>query len=124
MLFRSHGGSNSKGRQFYAFAGDMNSASPTYYFGPFGRATKRIDNSALMSDAACLDVANAELRKSVGLAQSLSFTSLQNPALDVGDVIMCEFLDLSTEFHIVDDLSLDFNSGSMSVSTRSQIVSI
>jgi len=118
------GGTKANGKQAWSQSYDLNPASPTYYNGPFGRARKVIENSALITDGDCYNLAIAELRKVTGLAKSVAFTSLRNPALEVGDIILFEFFNGETELHILDSYTFDFTSGEMQADTRSQVVSI
>lgn len=118
------GGTKSNNQQATAEVFDHNPASPTYYLGPFGRARKLVENSALITDAQCMAVAQAELRKVTGLAKSVSFTSLRNPALEVGDIILFTFFDAEQELHMLDSFTYDFASGEMSAETRAQVVNL
>lgn len=119
-----YGGTKFNNQQAIWFATNNNPSSPTYYNGPFGKAVKRIENSALTSDTACGNLAQAELRKVAGLAKSVSFTSLRNPALETGDIIQFDFFDGETELHILESFSIDFTSGEMSADTRAQVVNL
>lgn len=97
---------------------DMNPLSPTFYDGFFGRRTLRINNDLLTSNDACVLAAEAQLKNLQGLAKRITFTSLWNPALDVGDIVLFTFLDGSTEIHMVDSLNFDLASGEMTGETR------
>lgn len=103
----------------YAEAVDMSVLSPTYYLGNFGKKTMQISNDMLTTTAACAAVASEQLKNHQGLARPVSFTSLWNPALDVGDLVLFTFLDGSQEIHLIDSLSFDLASGVMSGQTRS-----
>jgi hypothetical protein len=118
------GGTKTNGKQAWGRVYDLNPGSPTYYNGPFGRTRRIIENSAVTTDAQCTAIAMAELRKVTGLAKSVSFTSLRNPALEVGDILLFEFFDSETELHILDGFTYDFASGEMSAETRAQVVNL
>lgn len=106
------------GTRVYAIAEDTSSASPTYFNGPFGRKTIRIESDTLTTKAACYAAATSQLQNLTGLSKKVSFTSLWNPALQEGDICLFTFTDDTQEFHLIDSLSFDFGSGEMSGETR------
>lgn len=118
------GGRKSDGTQAYSTVANYDSNSPTFYNGPFGRTRKVIDNSALVTDQQCYALARSELRRSSGLSQTVSFTSLRNPALEAGDIILFKFFDGEEELHVLDGFTFDFASGVMSAETRARVVNI
>jgi hypothetical protein len=107
------------GDRVYSEVFDNYALSPTFYNGKFGRKTKTISNDLLTTSDQCSVVAYEQLKNHQGLAKSIQFKSLWNPALDVGDLVLFTFLDGSQEIHLIDSLSLDLASGEMSGQTRS-----
>lgn len=107
------------GDRAFAQAIDSYSLSPTYYDGKFGRKTLVISNDLLTTAEACSVVAYEQLKNHQGLAKSINFTSLWNPALDAGDLVLFTFLDGSQEIHLIDSLSFNLASGEMQGNTRS-----
>lgn len=99
---------------------DLNPASPTYWNGPFGRRTKRIENSALTDNGACRASAEAQLRNFLGLTRSLNFEIVANPALDPGDIVKVIYLDESFEYHLIDSLSIPLGTGAFTAQTRAK----
>jgi hypothetical protein len=104
--------------QAYALAFDSNPDSPTYFNGPFGRSTLRIDNPLLVSNAQCADAAVSNLRNSLGLSRSVSFSSVGNPALEAGDYVLFTFGGGGQEVHILDSFSIPLGAGDFSGDTR------
>ena len=66
---------------------DTNPASPTYVNGPYGDVVSVISSSLVTTTAQALAMAQATLTRSVGVAESLTFDAIVNPAHDVNDVI-------------------------------------
>lgn len=104
--------------QPYALAFDNDPASPTYYNGPFGKAIKRIDNQLLTTTEQCTDASVAALKNSLGLARSIEFTAIGNPALDAGDYVLFTFSNGSQEVHLLDSYSYPLGPGDFSGTTR------
>jgi chitodextrinase len=106
------------GGQPYALAFDNDPTSPTFYGGPFGRSIKKIENSLLTNQAQCQEAAVAELRNHLGLARSVEFEALGNPALDEGDYILFTFSNGSQETHLLDSYSYPLGPGGFRANTR------
>lgn len=104
--------------QPYALAYDNDPNSPTYYNGPFGKSTKRVDNQLLTSVAQCTEAAVAELKNNLGLSRATDFGAIGNPALDVGEHILLSFLDGSQEVHLLDNYSYPLGPGEFTGNTR------
>ena len=104
--------------QAMAVVADTNPASPTYWNGLFGKKTLRVSNSRLVSDEQCLIAAQAKLKNSLGLSKNVSFGSIANPALDVGDIILVIYPDGTEEIHLLDSFDLPLGNGSMTGTTR------
>lgn len=96
--------------------------SPLRWGGPFGRVTKRIDDSTLRTAAQCKARADVELRKYTGAAYSIDFTAVPNPALDVGDIILAEYLNDTQELHLVSNLTIPLGSGQFSGSSKGMVL--
>lgn len=102
----------------FAQAFDLSSNNHAGYFSPFGKKSKRIDNSALTTNLQCLLVAQQQLKNLAGVSKTIEFTSLLNPALFEGDIVMFKFMDGTSEIHLVDTLAIDLHSGEMTGTTR------
>lgn len=99
------------------FAYDLDPNSATYYNGPFGGSSLKTTNPLLTTSAQCQDAANSLLNSVTGLARSMTFNCLPNPALETGDLILVTFADGSKELHLID--SYQFSSaGDFSATTR------
>lgn len=112
------GATAESGTRVYAYATDSNAASPTFFNGPFGRKTMRIESDTLTTKIACYAAATSQLQNLTGLSKKVSFTSLWNPALQEGDTCLFTFTDGTQEYHLIDSLSFDFGSGEMTGETR------
>jgi hypothetical protein len=105
------------------FAADTDTRSPTYWgpasslpYGPyvktpFGQATYRYTNNLLTTASQCTTAAQGQLANFLGLARSLDFTCVPNPALDGGDIVLVEYLGSQSELHLIDRLSIPIGSG-------------
>lgn len=112
-----YGAANSDGARPFAQVFDTNPKSPTFYGGPFGRKTLRMENESLTTAAQCENAARQQLKNLAGLSRTVGFTSLANPALDVGDILNFEFFN-DQEFHLLDSMDITLGTGSMSCGTR------
>jgi len=79
--------------------------------------------------AVAMGIAQGILYKVMGTTETLSLGMISNPALDGGDVIRVIAPAVGSDpaqiyQHFVDTISLDLNTGSMSLGTRSQAVAI
>lgn len=88
-------------------ATDDNPASPTYYYGSFGRVPRWYASPLITSAAQAKTAAEAILRRSLGQSSEVKFTSLTNPALEPGDLITVRrtSLGIDTDF-IVDSVEI------------------
>ena len=91
----------------------MDPNSRTYWFGPFGQKRFDTSNQALTTKKQCAAAAGKLLKKFTGLSRNASFTSLCNPALDVGDIITYQDLTGDEELFMVESLQISFSSGVM-----------
>jgi hypothetical protein len=87
------------------------------------------DSPTIMSAGAALAAAQTILYRVLGNTETLSLGLLSNPALDVNDVIRVVAPAVNTDpaniyQHFIDSFTLDLVTGSMSLNTRSQAVSI
>lgn len=100
---------------------DLNAASTTYFNGKFGKRILRINNELLLTNTAAAAAALTKLAAVSGLAKTIQFKSLWNPAVTASDIILFEYFDSTTnELHLIDQVTFDFASGEMSGNTRSQ----
>lgn len=82
-------------------ATDVDPNSPTYWGGPFGRRPMFYSSSTLITEAACIQAANMRLAAAKAPNASGNFSSLPNPALEVGDVLRVLHEDGTRELHQV-----------------------
>ncbi|MEH0417787.1 DUF5047 domain-containing protein [Streptomyces sp. B21-083] len=82
-------------------ATDSDTNSPTYWGGPFGRRPTFYSSPTLITLAACTQAANLKLAAAKSPNASGNFSSLPNPALEVGDVLRVLHEDGTRELHQV-----------------------
>lgn len=82
-------------------ATDIDPNSPTYWGGPFGRRPMFYSSATLITLAACTQAANMRLAAAKAPNASGNFSSLPNPALEVGDVLRVLHEDGTRELHQV-----------------------
>ncbi|TDP97643.1 DUF5047 domain-containing protein [Labedaea rhizosphaerae] len=101
---------------------DLNVASPTYWFGPYGQVPRFYSSSFIVTQAQADAAATAMLQKSIGLPSTMDFQSIVNPALEGGDVVGLEYeADTPTRNYILDTFTVPLVPGSaMSATTRQQ----
>lgn len=70
-----------------------------------------------------LTAATSLLHKAVGVASSLTLSTIVNPALDAGDVIAVNLPDGTAELHVIDALTIPLGEGDpMPITTRKQVL--
>ncbi len=96
-----------------AVATDDDPTSPSYYYGPFGKKPRRYASPFITTNAQALSAAEAILASNIGVAASVDFGLVPNPALEAGDValIVREALDVN-ELHLIDVLSIGLSAES------------
>lgn len=82
-------------------ATDVDPNSPTYWGGPFGRRADFYTSATLVTLPACTQAANMRLAAAKAPNASGNFSSLPNPALEVGDVLRVLHEDGTRELHQV-----------------------
>lgn len=103
----------------WAAVSDTNPLSATYIGGPFGIKTRFYASSLLTTGAQCSSAASAILARTTGMQGSVTLTTLVNPALDAGDVLLVR--DSGTvAAHIIDTLTIPLSpKDSQQITTRS-----
>lgn len=103
---------------------DDNPDSPTYYYGPFGKVTRKYSSPFLSTEAQCVSAANALLAADLGVTRSVSFTALVDPRRETSDVVNVKRDAVGVdELHIVDRLTMGLKAGDvMQGSVRAQQV--
>jgi hypothetical protein len=103
-----------------ALVTDNDTGSPTYWGGPFGRRPMFYSSSVLTTTAACQAAATLKLAAAKAPNASGDITSLPNPALEPGDVLLVVHPDDSRELHQVASFSVPLDDGgSFPISTIS-----
>lgn len=112
-------GENSGNTPVVGIALDDNPASPTYYYGDFGKVTFSYSSEYVTSTAQANQVAENILAQKLGTGQQISFDAMVNPALEPLDVVLLQRERLGVnEMHILDSLQIPLGLGSMSGVTR------
>jgi hypothetical protein len=105
-------------------ATDENTLSPTYYFGPFGKAPRFYASPFITTDAQAEAAAQSILDRELGTLEQVSFGAFVLPHLEPGDTarITREVTGID-EDHVIDSLTIPLAaSDSMSGATRARQV--
>lgn len=103
---------------------DDRDTSPTNYFGRFGKKPKFYSSTFIATDAQAMDAAQGLKSKEMGIAQSVNFGSLVNPALEPDDIARItrtleDGFPVIDEDHIIDQLVIPLKQdGKMTGQTR------
>ena len=102
---------------------DLNQASPTYWYGPFGKVPKFYSSSFLTTDDQCVAAAEAMLLRQLGVPYSVDFEMVPNVALEPLDPVLITYDDrLAPEIHVIESLTIPLDPGaSMQATTKQQI---
>lgn len=105
-----------------AIATDDDPASPTFYDGTFGRKPKRFPGPFTTTDQA-QTAADAELRRTLGIAQTVDLNVAPNPALEAGDIVAIRRTSIGIdEVDVLDSVTYDLGIGTMSLGVRARQV--
>lgn len=101
-------------------ARDMNPASPTYWFGPFGQVPRFYSSPLLTTDGKARTAAATLLQRVTGLPYSIDFGMVPNPALEPLDPVRIRHRD-GSEIHVIQTLTVPLTPGeTMAATTREQ----
>lgn len=106
---------------------NLDPASPTYYFGPFGPVPRFYSSPFLTTNAQALRAAQTLLRQQLGLPYQVELSSIANPALEPYDVLGVKYpqearsRNLRTETHVIDTVTIPLTpKGPLTLGTREQ----
>jgi hypothetical protein len=103
----------------YAIVQDTDPNSATYIGGAFGRKPRFYSSPLLTTTAQCQTAAAGLLARTTGMQGGVTLTSVTNPALDAGDVILVQ-QGKTQALHIVDTVTFPLKVGdAQSITTRS-----
>jgi len=103
-----------------AEAFDNNPASPTYYYGTFGKRPRFYRSQFITTTAQAQETADAFLLRELGGSEQLTFAAVPNPAHDVGDIVRVVRARLGVDvLAVIESLSMPLTpDAAMTVSTR------
>lgn len=105
-----------------AVATDTDPTSPTFYGDQFGRKPKRFAGPYKTEDQA-QNAADSELRRTLGIAQTIDLTVAPNPALEAGDVVSVHRTSIGIdEVDVLDTVTYDLGIGTMTLGVRARQV--
>lgn len=106
-------------------ATDDNPASPTYYYGPFGRVPRFYVSQFITSDDQAQDAAAAILSRELGTTRQVNFGAVVDPRLEPEDVVRITRARAGIdEDHVVDQVTIPLSAtGVMTGRTRAVQVS-
>jgi hypothetical protein len=103
-----------------AVAIDNSPASPTYFYGSFGKVPRRYSSPFITTDAQAKSAAEAILRQNLGLPYNVNFRSIVNPALEPLDAVAVT-LNAFSETHVLETLAIPLRADeAMTATTREQ----
>jgi hypothetical protein len=104
---------------------DVDPASPTYFYGPFGQVPMFYTSSFLTTNDQCYNAAAAQLQAATGLPYVVTLGTVPNPALEGWDVVAVTYSNRDNpETHILAKISYSLSvSGDMGLDTRKQYLS-
>lgn len=114
-------GTHSSSGEVSASAADDDPTSPTFVGGDFGRRTRTVTSSMVSTVGQAQALANRILADSLAATETVDWSMVPNPALDVGDTVVLvrsgSGLDASKRW-LVTRIELPLVAGVMSVSAR------
>ncbi len=104
-------------------AWDLNPASPTYLYGPFGAVPEFYSSPLITTQAQAETVAAAMLAGTLGKTEQLSWEQVVHPGLAPLDVVAVQFADGSSSSYVIDSLTVPLTVADiMSATARSTLV--
>lgn len=95
-----------------AIARDVGPASPTYYYGDFGKVPRFYASSFITTEAQAESAARSILSRAIGLPYNIGFSAVPNPALEPLDPVTVSYEDhRRPETHVLERLSLPLTPG-------------
>lgn len=109
-------------KPFQAVAWDNDPASPTYYLGDFGQRPRFYSSAAIYSKADAVTTAQGQLRKTLGVTETLTWQQIPDPSLDVGDGVYVVNTDVQVDgLYRIDRIDLPLSpSEPMTVTARAK----
>ena len=110
---------------FRGVAKDENPSSPTRYDGPVGRRPLTIRDEKITGPFQATMRARVELKRRIGLPQSLTIPSMVNPAFEIGDIceIVSARLGNTKQLSVFDKFSVPLRAKeAMEITTRQRLV--
>lgn len=101
---------------------DTDPTSPTYYLGSFGKKPRFYVSPLLTTTLQCQTTAAALLARVRGMQAQVSLTTVVNPALEAGDVILLRNAEEGVvQAHVIDKVTVPLSpSEAQSIETRSR----
>jgi hypothetical protein len=114
------GENTGEGAPVRGVATDTNTASPTCYFGPFGKVPRFYVSQFITTTAQAEDAAAGMLAKELGTSQTIRFGAVVNPALEPNDIVQVTRQRAGfDESHVVDSVTIPLDvAGTMTGQTR------
>jgi hypothetical protein len=104
----------------WAWSADLNPASPTYYYGPFGQKPIFYTSQFFTSTFQCQDYANQLLIEALAENKTLTFTQLMADFIEVSDIVAIRTRQAVLEQHLLQSFSFQLGtSGSLVAKTLS-----
>lgn len=103
-----------------AVARDLNTNSPTYWYGSFGKVPKPYNSPLISTVEQAATAAQAILAHNLGLPYSVDFSMVPNPALEPLDVVSVSYRPSArVELHVLEQIVIPLTvEGAMTAGTR------
>lgn len=90
-----------------AVAKDVDAASPTYWYGPFGKVPTFFGSSLIVTSGQASAAAAAMLARNLGLPYNVDFSMVPNPALEPLDIVRVSYRDTAqVEMHVLEQITI------------------
>jgi hypothetical protein len=118
----AHGEAPGEGDPVRSVALNLNPASPTFWYGAFGKVPRFYSSPFITTQAQADSAAQAMLLRELGLVYSVDMSTIPNPALEVLDPVLIDHVD-GAETHVVERLTVPLTArAAMTATTRDQTV--
>ena len=98
---------------------DTDPASPTYYLGPFGMRPRFYASPFVTTTQQAQSAATKLLQGEIGIAEQVSFTTVTNPAHEVGDpVYLRRAASGVDQVHVLDEFTVSLTGARSACATR------
>lgn len=100
------------------YARDENPYSPTRWGGPFGKRVLVLSGIPAANEAEAEAIVKRKLKENLGATRALSLTTVRNPALVPGQVIVVDHPDIESERHVIERVVHNLGQGTSTIECK------